>query len=60
MDRFCIGKDVANQSLFMDFATLLWAFNVEKARDVNGQVITPSRTEVIDEGLVVYVRLSAF
>lgn len=51
---------MANQSLFMDFATLLWAFNVEKARDVNGQVITPSRTEVIDEGLVVYVRLSAF
>ncbi|KAJ3558855.1 hypothetical protein NM688_g681 [Phlebia brevispora] len=51
--RICVGKDVANQSLFMDFATMLWAFNIEKAADVDGKTIVPSRTDVLDEGLVV-------
>ncbi len=54
--RICIGKDLANQSLFMDFAMLLWAFNISKACDADGQEITPSRSDVIDEGLVVCVQ----
>lgn len=57
--RICIGKDLANQSLFMDFAMLLWAFNINKPCDADGQEITPSRSEVIDEGLVVCVQLAS-
>ncbi|PSR85636.1 hypothetical protein PHLCEN_2v5365 [Hermanssonia centrifuga] len=56
--RICMGKDVANQALFIDIATLLWAVNIEKARDKNGEHIIPSRTDCLDEGLVVYVTLS--
>ena len=54
--RICVGKDVANQSLFMDFATLLWAFEIKTACDADGHELTPSRTEVVDKGLVVCVR----
>ncbi|KAJ3557244.1 hypothetical protein NM688_g1574 [Phlebia brevispora] len=50
--RICVGKDVANQALFMDFATLLWAFNIMKAKDENGEPITPSLSDCVDEGLV--------
>jgi len=45
--------NLANQALFIDIACLLWAFNIEKAYDENGQVIIPSRTEMIDSGIVV-------
>lgn len=51
--RMCIGKDVANQALFIDIATLLWAFDIEKAIDKDGKIIVPSRTDFVDEGVVV-------
>ncbi|KAK7446329.1 hypothetical protein VKT23_014535 [Stygiomarasmius scandens] len=51
--RICVGMNLANQALFIDIACLLWAFNIEKAYDENGQVIIPSRTEMIDSGIVV-------
>ncbi|KAJ3558862.1 hypothetical protein NM688_g675 [Phlebia brevispora] len=51
--RGCVGKDFANQALFMDIATILWAFNIEKTLDAKGQPITPSKTDFLDEGLVV-------
>lgn len=47
--------NVANQALFINMASVLWAVNIEKALDASGQVIIPSRTDCIDEGLVVYV-----
>ena len=49
----CIGKDVALQTIFMNIACILWAFNIEKALDQTGEPIVPSRTDCIDEGLVV-------
>ncbi|KAF8968805.1 cytochrome P450 [Flammula alnicola] len=51
--RTCVGVAFASQSLFIDFAVLLWAFNIETARDAQGNEITPSLTDVIDAGVVV-------
>ena len=43
----------ASQSLFIDFAFLLWAFDVKKARDATGAETTPSLTDVVDAGVTV-------
>ncbi|EJD00110.1 cytochrome P450 [Fomitiporia mediterranea MF3/22] len=51
--RTCVGVYFAQQSLFINFAQFLWAFNIEKARDAQGNEITPSLTEVIDAGVTV-------
>ncbi|KAJ3558856.1 hypothetical protein NM688_g680 [Phlebia brevispora] len=51
--RICVGKDLANQALFINMAAMLWAFDMKPAVDANGEAIIPSRTECIDEGLVV-------
>lgn len=48
----CVGKDAANDVLFISFATMLWAFNIEKAVDADGQPIVPSSEDFVDEGLV--------
>ena len=53
----CVGKDLANQTLFIDFATLLWACNIDKAIGADGNPITPSQTDFVDEGVVMYVQL---
>ena len=51
--RICIGMHIANQALFIDVASLLWAVSIEKAVGPDGKAIVPSRTECVDEGLVV-------
>ncbi|KAF8484313.1 cytochrome P450 [Gautieria morchelliformis] len=51
--RTCVGVAFASQSLFIDFANLLWAFNIGKACDSQGNEITPSLTDVVDAGVVV-------
>ncbi|KAJ7843607.1 cytochrome P450 [Mycena olivaceomarginata] len=51
--RICVGLSVANQSLFIDMAYLVWALNIRKAKDSDGNPITPSRTDEIEDGLVV-------
>ncbi|KAF7790536.1 hypothetical protein EIP86_001492 [Pleurotus ostreatoroseus] len=55
--RMCVGKDLANQTLFIDFATLLWACNIDKAIGADGNPIIPSQADFVDEGVVVYVQL---
>lgn len=51
--RICVGMNIANQALFIDIASLLWAATIEPAFDAQGKEIVPSRTDCIDEGLVV-------
>ncbi|RPD81420.1 cytochrome P450 [Lentinus tigrinus ALCF2SS1-7] len=51
--RICAGYNFANQSLFIDLACLLWAFNFRKAKDERGQEITPDPDDMRDGGLVV-------
>ncbi|KAJ7446023.1 cytochrome P450 [Mycena galericulata] len=50
--RICVGLNVANQSLFIDMAYLVWALNIRKTKDSEGKLITPSPTDEIDDGLV--------
>ncbi|TFK80623.1 cytochrome P450 [Polyporus arcularius HHB13444] len=51
--RICVGLEFANQALFINFATVLWAMNISKAADVAGRDVTPDPNEVIDSGVVV-------
>ena len=54
--RICAGYNFANQSLFIDIACLLWAFNIRKAKDPKtGVEITPDPDDFRDGGLVLYV-----
>jgi hypothetical protein len=49
----CLGMHVANNALFIDMASILWAANIEPERGTDGKPILPSRTDCIDEGIVV-------
>ncbi|KAJ3558414.1 hypothetical protein NM688_g942 [Phlebia brevispora] len=51
--RICPGKTYANNSMFIMFATLVWAFDIHKAKDDAGNEITPDSTACVDEGVVV-------
>jgi hypothetical protein len=44
---------VANNALFIDMASILWAANIEPPRGADGKPILPSRTDCLDEGIVV-------
>jgi len=39
--RICPGRYIANNSLFIDIATILWALTIEPARDDKGEHIIP-------------------
>lgn len=53
----CVGRDVANQMLFIFLASIIWAFKIEKAVDACGNPITPAHgdLDLMDAGIVVYV-----
>ena len=50
--RFCQGTHVAERSLFLGIARLLWAFDIEKAVDTEGKPIWPDASELTEGGLV--------
>ncbi|KAE9397734.1 cytochrome P450 [Gymnopus androsaceus JB14] len=56
--RICMGMHVANQALFIDMATILWAADINPTKDDKGNPILPSQHDCVDEGLV--VRPAAF
>ncbi|KAF8191490.1 cytochrome P450 [Mycena galopus ATCC 62051] len=51
--RVCVGKDIANNTLFIDIASMLWALDFAAPVDDSGNKILPSRTACVDEGLAV-------
>jgi len=55
--RACVGKHVANESLFISMATVLWAVRLECPRDENGQEVPLDKTPV-DIGMVLYANIS--
>jgi hypothetical protein len=55
--RVCVGKHVANNSLFIDFAMMLWACTIEPGKDEKGNVIPIDVDGCIEDGLVVWVFL---
>jgi len=51
--RICPGKHVANNSLFIDIAMVLWACKIEPGKDENGNVIPIDVDGWVEDGLVV-------
>jgi cytochrome P450 len=50
--RTCVGKHAAHDSLFLTTATVLWAANLERIRDPNGEQDVPLDTETfVDTGM---------
>lgn len=49
--RICQGLNIAERSLFLGYAYMLWAFNLEHALDENGLKI-PVSTEDVTQGIV--------
>ncbi|KAI9874598.1 MAG: hypothetical protein M1830_009573, partial [Pleopsidium flavum] len=46
------GMHIAERSLFLGISRMLWAFNFEKAKDADGDEITPDMNK-LTEGLFV-------
>ena len=50
--RICVGKDLANESLFINTVRILWAAKLEPARDENGKDVPLDTETMIDAGLI--------
>ncbi|KAN0139662.1 Cytochrome P450 monooxygenase [Lactarius tabidus] len=50
--RACVGKHVANDSLFIFIATTLWAANLERVRDKDGKETPLHLNTFVDTGMV--------
>ncbi|SJL10290.1 related to O-methylsterigmatocystin oxidoreductase [Armillaria ostoyae] len=50
--RICVGRHVANNSLFIDIAMMLWAMNIERATDENGVPLPLDVDGCVEDGLV--------
>jgi len=53
--RICQGMHIAERSLFLGISRMLWGFKFEKARDENGNEITPDIGK-LTEGLFVLLQ----
>jgi len=51
--RLCVGKDLANNSLFIDMSRVLWAANFERARDKDGKETPLDLDTFVDGGIFV-------
>ncbi|EJU00730.1 cytochrome P450 [Dacryopinax primogenitus] len=48
--RICLGKDISIESLWITFAYLLWAFDIKKRRDSNGDEVNVFEPGFLDKG----------
>jgi cytochrome P450 len=53
--RICVGKHLANDSLFMNTARILWAATLGCARDENGKALPPDTSAFVDKGIITFV-----
>ena len=53
--RSCLGRQVANDSLFINIAVVLWSVNIECAIDGEGNPIPVDVAECVEDGLFMYV-----
>ncbi|KAI0297641.1 cytochrome P450 [Russula brevipes] len=51
--RLCVGRHVANNSLFIDIAILLWGANIERKKDASGRPLPLDVDGFVEDGLVV-------
>jgi cytochrome P450 len=50
--RICVGKDLANESLFIDTVRILWATQLERTRDESGKEVALDIETMVDAGVV--------
>jgi cytochrome P450 len=50
--RACVGKQLANDSLFITIATILWAVSLERVRNDSGEEVPLDTDGFIDNGMV--------
>jgi cytochrome P450 len=50
--RICVGKELANDSLFINTARMLWAAKLERARDESGKEVPLDIETMVDAGVV--------
>jgi len=55
--RICVGKHLANDSLFIMTARILWAATLKCARDENGKELPPDPNAFVDKGIITFVLL---
>ncbi|KAF8909744.1 cytochrome P450 [Gymnopilus junonius] len=53
--RVCVGQHFANQMMFITIATVLWAMNIDKACDSDGNPIKPNRNAFVVAGTTLLV-----
>jgi len=51
--RICVGRHMADNSLFINIAILLWAMNFERKKDASGRLVPLDVNGWVDVGLVV-------
>ena len=51
--RTCLGRHVANDSLFINIAVILWSMNIECAIDGEGNPTPLDVVECVENGIVV-------
>ncbi|KAK7449184.1 hypothetical protein VKT23_013330 [Stygiomarasmius scandens] len=51
--RICVGRHVANNSLLIEIAMMMWALNIEQARDKSGALIPLDVDGCWEDGLAV-------
>ncbi|CAL1708931.1 unnamed protein product [Somion occarium] len=50
--RICVGRHVANNGLFINMASLLWATTIMPTTDAQGKPVIPDTHDFINNGLV--------
>ena len=51
--RLCVGRHLADNSLFINIATLLWAMKIERKKDASGRLLPLDVDGWVDAGLIV-------
>ncbi|KAH9040505.1 cytochrome P450 [Lactarius pseudohatsudake] len=51
--RACVGKHIANESLFIYIATALWALTLERVRDEDGNEVPLDVDAFVDTGITI-------
>ena len=51
--RICVGRHMANNAIFINVATILWAANITALKDEAGKPIIPNTLETVNAGVVV-------
>jgi len=54
--RICLGRHMANNAIFLNMATMLWAVNIAALIDEAGKPIIPNTLETVNAGIA----MSAF